>query len=85
MVCRCHDARILHQPFGDRLGLQSLEGEADGGVAGDLDLEPLAAPTEIPGWFEVLFTMSQLTAAVMTGSPSTRPASETGARPRFPW
>src|SRR3984893_6283052 len=53
MVGGGHNARILQQPFCDRLRLQSLEGEAHGGIAGDLDLEAFAAPTEIPRRFEV--------------------------------
>src|SRR5271168_1452531 len=56
MVCRGHDTRVSYQPFGNRGRLQSLEGEADGGVAGDLDLEAFAEPTEIPIRFEAFFT-----------------------------
>ena len=65
--------------------LQSFEGEAHGGVAGDLDLEAFAAPTEIPVRFQVLLAHQPVDRrrddrlAVERG-----PASGTGVRPRFP-
>ena len=67
------DARVLHQPFSDRLRLQALEREAHGGVAGDLDFEPLADHPRNPNpGSRFSSPISQLTAASITGSPSTR-------------
>jgi hypothetical protein len=49
-----HDAGVPLEAGGDRLGVELLERHERAGVAGDLDLEALAARPEGPRWVEVL-------------------------------